>query len=576
MSRAVTIDAAQVFSGVSGLDRIEPLGPRGARCAYTTPDRLPDVVDHLKGHCGFEHLELLTAEELRPDAAEAVEAPGEPGVPPPAVTTTGVELTYGFTRRADGTTAFVKVPLRDDALEAPSLWSIWPGAGPLEREVRDLFGVMFHGHPNLDPLVLRDDFVGHPLRKSFALGEHGVPPEVAQAAADSHGDRLPEHEPEAAAPFAAAARPGDPQLRSERLILNVGPQHPSTHGVLHVWLALDGEEVVGSQVTHGFLHRCIEKLCEQHSWKGCTPLLDRCDYVSGFHTELAYMLALEDLMELETTPKADHIRVLMSELVRITSHHVWFGGAGMEVGAQTPFLYSFVDREAILDFFEEVTGARMMFNYFRPGGVKDDIQPAAAEKIARFLKTIDKTIDVYDHLLRGNEIFRARTRGIAPLHPRDIVDYGVTGPVARASGVDIDLRRDRPYAAYDSISVNVPLGEAGDTFDRFTVRMDEMRESARLALEMLEGMPEGPHVAEGVPKTIKPPKGAAYRSVESPRGELGVYIVSDGGPAPWRLKVRSPALSNLHVSPLLLQGARMGDVVPVLGSVDIVMGEVDR
>lgn len=575
MSRAETRSTSDtVFEDLAGIETAAPLGPGRAACARTTPEHLLGIVETLKNERGFGHLELLTAEELRP--APSADASGSTGIGPEHEAVSGVELTYGFTRRADNVTVFVKLPLADGSLVAPSVWCFWPGAGPLEREVYDLFGVEFTGHPNLGRLVLRDDFVGHPLRKGFELGERGVPPEVAQAAALDHGDRLPDREVVGASPFAAVSQPGDPQLKSERLILNVGPQHPSTHGVLHVWLALDGEEVVSGQVTHGFLHRCIEKLCEQHSWKGCTPLLDRCDYVSGFHTELAYMLALEELMELETTPKADYIRTLMSELVRITSHHVWFGGAGMEVGAQTPFLYSFIDREAILAFFEEVTGARMMFNYFRPGGVKDDIPPESAERIRAFLKGFDRSIDVYDGLLRGNEIFRARTRGIAPLHPAYVVDYGVTGPVARASGVDIDLRRERPYAAYDRIGTNVVLGESGDTFDRFTVRMDEMRESARIALEALEGMPEGPCVSESAPKIVKPPKGAAYRAVESPRGELGVYVVSDGGAAPWRLKVRSPALSNLHVAPVMLQGARMGDVVPVLGSIDIVMGEVDR
>ena len=304
---------------------------------------------------------------------------------------------------------------------------------------------------------------------------------------------------------------GDPVLHSERLIINVGPQHPSTHGVLHLYLVLEGEKIVAAQPTHGYLHRCIEKLCESRTYKACNALMDRCDYVSGFHTELAYMLALEELLGVEPTPKADYIRVLMGELVRITSHHTWYTAAGFDTGALTPFFYAFIDREKILDFFETVTGARMMFNYIRPGGVKDDIQPEAAEALRAFLKGFNDSVDEYEALLTGNEIFRARTRGVGILTRQDIEDYWVTGPLARGSGFDIDLRRDAPYSAYGDFDVNVPLGECGDTFDRYVMRVAEMRESARIALAALDGMPEGPHMAEGVPRVIRPPAGAAYR-----------------------------------------------------------------
>jgi NADH-quinone oxidoreductase subunit D len=346
--------------------------------------------------------------------------------------------------------------------------------------------------------------------------------------------------------------------------------------VLHVWLALDGEQVVAAEPSHGYLHRCIEKLCESNSYRACNAFMDRCDYVSGTHTELAYMLALEELLGIESTPKADYLRVIFSELVRITSHHTWLAAAGLDTGALTPFLYAFIDREKILDFLETVTGGRMMFNYFRPGGVKDDIQPQVAAELAEYLRTFYKGMDDCEGLLTENEIFRSRTRGIGVIPPDVIRDYCVTGPMARASGVDIDLRRDEPYAAYDRIPTRVALTESGDTFDRYVVRIAEMRESARLALEALEGLPEGPHVTEGVPRVLRPPAGASYRKVESPRGELGVLLVSDGSAQPWRLKVRSPAFSNLHSSPYALEGCRIGDVVAVLGSVDVVMGEIDR
>ncbi len=310
----------------------------------------------------------------------------------------------------------------------PTISDLWPGANPLEREVYDLFGVDFEGHPHLRRIVLRDDFVGHPLRKDFELEPGGVSEEKALEATATHGDRRD---------FEAPAGEADPLLHSERIVLNMGPQHPSMHGVLHLWLALDGEVVVSSQPTHGYLHRCIEKLCEHRTYRACIPMMDRADYVSGFFTELALLLAVEELAEIEVTPKAEYLRVLMCELCRITSHHTWFAACGLDLGALTPFLYAFRYRERIIDVYEAVTGSRMMFNYFRPGGVKADLPPGIAEEIRQILTTFDREVDEYESLLTNNEIFRARSRGIGIIEPRTIVDYGVTGPMARASGVDV-------------------------------------------------------------------------------------------------------------------------------------------
>jgi NADH-quinone oxidoreductase subunit C/D len=555
---------AEALESLTGVTEVEPLGPGGVPCGRTTRETLLAAARELKETYGYCHLVVVTA-------VDGVEDSG------------GLDLYYIFKRREDQTLVALKVWLDDASLHAPSIYELWPGAGPLEREVFDLFGVVFENHPNLTRIVLRDDFVGHPLRKSFEMPETGVDLEKVLLAASGH-EASPEpglaHEgpslPPEFDPFAAVTQSNDALMHSQRLVLNMGPQHPSTHGVLHIYLTLEGETVVAAEPTHGYLHRCIEKLCEKSAYKACTALLDRCDYVSGFHQELAYMLALEELMGIESTPKADYLRVAMSELVRITSHHTWFAAAGFDTGALTPFFPAFIDREVILDFFETVTGARMMFNYFRPGGVKDDIQPEAAASMIAFLKDWDRHMDRCESLLTGNEIFRMRMRGIGFLSKRDVEAYGVTGPLARASGWDHDLRRDAPYAAYDQIPVNVALGSAGDTFDRYSVRIAEMRESGRLALAALEGLPEGAHVSADAPRSIRPPAGIAYREVESPRGELGMFVVSDGSPKPWRLKVRSGAFSNLHVAPALLQGLRVGDVIPALGSVDVVMGEIDR
>ncbi|HET6352337.1 MAG TPA: NADH-quinone oxidoreductase subunit C [Coriobacteriia bacterium] len=554
---------APVFENLPGLVDVGVMGPGGMPLAHTTRDSFETVVEMLRER-GFAHLEFLTAQERSGE---------EPGV----------EMLYGFTRRADLTRVVLAVPLAEDDLEIETLSWLWPGAAVLEREVFDLFGVAFEGHPALKRIVLRDDFEGHPLRKSFELVEGGVTAEQVAKALESHGVAPTSLGADGGRqayfdPFEHLAG-GDPALKSQRMVINIGPQHPSTHGVLHVYLAIDGEQVVGAEPTQGYLHRCIEKLCETRTYKAMPAMLDRCDYVSAFHAELAYSLAMEELLGIESTPRADYLRVLMGELVRITSHHTWFAAAGLDTGALTPFLFAFIDRELILDFFEEVTGGRMMFNYIRPGGVKEDMPEGAADKIRGFLDTFTHRMDECEALLTGNEIFRLRTRGIGFLDPAEVEPWCITGPVARASGIDIDLRRDEPYAAYDRMKINVPLAYSGDTYDRYTVRVAEMREAGRLALEALNALEgiEGPHINPDVPRVIKPEAGtAAYGRVESPRGELGVLVISDGTDKPWRLKVRSPAMSNLHCAPVILQNTKVGDVVAVLGSVDIVMGEIDR
>lgn len=559
-----------VFEDLAGVTDVTTLGPGDMPCATTTPNALVGVMSELKNERGFTHLDLLTAAEL----------PGDSDTP-------GVKMVYALTRREDRTTAVLTIALPEDSLRVPTIGGLWSGALPLEREVYDLFGVVFAGHPNLKRIVLRDDFEGHPLRKGFEMPPAGVSQEQVDLAVASHGDDGPALKPEAACgtlgvplpyPDVAEAlrQSGDPLLRAERLLLHMGPQHPSMHGVLHLYLVLDGEQVVAAETTHGYLHRCIEKLAESRSYRAATALVDRSDYVSGFFTELALLSAAEELMGVEVPPKAQYLRVLMCELCRMTSHHMWFSACGLDLGAYTPMLFAFREREAVLDFFEEITGGRMMFNYFRPGGVKDDLPACSAQRLADYLKTVPAAIDGFEALLTDNEIFRNRTRGIGIIEPQMVADFGVTGPMARASRVDIDLRRDQPYAAYGDFDVHVPLGEYGDTFDRYAVRVAEMRESARLALQALEGMPEGAFVAEGVPRAVRPPAGAAYARVESPRGELGVYLESDGSAQPWRMKIRSPAFSNLHVAPAVLPGGRLGDIIAIMGSVDVVMGEIDR
>lgn len=361
----------------------------------------------------------------------------------------------------------------------------------------------------------------------------------------------------------------------ENLIINMGPQHPSTHGVLRVLLELDGEVVVSAESVVGYLHRGIEKLAEHRRYNAVGTLMDRGDYVSGIMNELAFALAAEQLMEVEIPRRANWLRVLMSELNRIASHLVWYGTFGLDTGAMGQFLYAVRDREALLDILEDVTGQRMMFNYVRPGGVVADITTTAESKIRAFLETIDTYIEEHDQLLGGNEIFQARTRGVGVIDRETAVAFGLTGANLRAAGVSFDARRDRPYAAYDEMDFAIPLADAGDCWARYQVRMEEMRQAVRIVRQCMDGMPEGEFTAK-VPKVIRPPKGESYAAVESPRGEVGVHLISDGTENPYRMRYRPPALYALQAAEAILPGTLLADAVVILGSIDIVLGEIDR
>lgn len=364
-------------------------------------------------------------------------------------------------------------------------------------------------------------------------------------------------------------------LATEHLVLNAGPQHPSTHGVLHILLELDGEEVVAAEASLGYLHRGIEKLAESRRYHQVGALLDRADYVSGLHTETAFALATEQLAEIEVPRRASWIRSLVMELNRYASHLVWLGTFGMDAGAMAPFLYIMRDREMILDVLEAITGGRMMFNYVRPGGVLADLPAGIDAKIRAWLDVADTYLDENDALLGGNEIFRLRMKGTGVIDRATALAFGMTGGCLRGSGVDYDLRRDRPYCAYPELDFEVPIGRTGDNFDRYLVRVGEMRQCLRMIRQLLDGMPEGDHTAK-MPKVFKPPVGESYAAVESPRGELGVHIVSDGSATPYRMRLRSPAYFNLAVVDEALAGGLIADAIVTLGSLDIVLGEIDR
>jgi len=365
------------------------------------------------------------------------------------------------------------------------------------------------------------------------------------------------------------------ELATEHLVLNMGPQHPSTHGVLHVLVELNGEEVVAAEASLGYLHRGIEKLAESRRYHQVGTLLDRADYVSGMHTETAFALAVERLAEIEVPRRASWLRCLAMELNRYASHLVWLGTFGLDAGAMAPFLYIMRDREMILDVLEALSGSRMMFNYVRPGGVLADIPAGLDVKIREWLAVADMYLDENDALLGGNEIFQDRMKGVGVIDAATALAFGMTGGCLRASGVDFDVRRDMPYCAYPELEFEVPLGTTGDNWDRYLVRVGEMRQCIRLIHQLLDGMPEGDYTAK-VPKVLKPPAGEMYAAVESPRGELGIHLMSDGGPTPYRMRLRSPAYFNLAIVDEALAGGLLADAIVTLGSLDIVLGEIDR
>jgi NADH-quinone oxidoreductase subunit D len=384
------------------------------------------------------------------------------------------------------------------------------------------------------------------------------------------------------------------------MILNMGPQHPSTHGVLRVLLEIDGETVVRMMPDIGYLHTGIEKTCEAKFYQQVVPLTDRIDYLCPMTNNLCYVLAVEKLLGLEIPPKAQWLRVLLNELTRINSHLVWLGTHAMDIGALMVFLYCFREREEILRMFEMVSGQRMMTSYFRVGGIALEPPLGFFDRVRDFASYFPSKVDEYENLLTGNPIWMMRTKGVAVMTAEDAIGLGATGPTLRGSGVDIDLRRDMPYSGYENFKFKVPVAQEGDVFARYMCRVQELRESTEIVKQALAGMPEGPIKADA-PKVVLPdrekmktqmealiyhlkiltegfavPAGEVYQAVESPRGEMGYYIVSDGTAKPYRVHMRSACFANLQTLPKMCEGRLLADVVAAIGSIDIVLGEIDR
>src|SRR5215470_4305025 len=364
-------------------------------------------------------------------------------------------------------------------------------------------------------------------------------------------------------------------LDSNELIINMGPQHPATHGVLRVILKLDGEKVLGTECVIGYLHRGVEKIAEHRTYAMFNPYVDRMDYVAAVSNGLGYCEAVEKLLNIEAPPRANYIRVILTELNRLASHQLWLGTHALDIGAITPLFYTFRDREEILKIFEKYCGARLTTHAFRIGGCQYETYAGFEKEVTNYVKYLPAKIDEYEALLTTNRIWLERTKNIGILSAKDAIALGVTGPVLRASGVKWDIRKAQPYANYKNFDFEIPTGENGDTYDRYLVRMVEMRQSLRILEQAIDGIPEGPIMAK-VPKVIKPPVGEVYHSIEAPKGELGYFIVSDGSTQPYRVRVRPPSFVNLQALDTMVRGMLVADVVAVIGTLDIVLGEVDR
>jgi len=392
----------------------------------------------------------------------------------------------------------------------------------------------------------------------------------------------------------------DRAIQGETVLLNMGPQHPSTHGVLRLLLELDGEEVVNCVPDVGFLHTGIEKNMEAKTYMKALTMTDRLDYLNNLGNNLTYSIAIEKLTGLDVPPRAQAIRVILAEFQRIASHLIFLATTGLDVNATSVWMYCFRERELILDIFEMCSGQRMMTSFIRPGGIWRDVPVEFEDAVRSFIKIFPSRIDEYEALLTNNPIFIDRTVDIGVLTPEDALNWGVTGPMLRASGVDYDLRKTNPYMGYEQYDFEVPTRSEGDTFARYIVRMDEMRQATRIIEQALDKLPYGPvrsnnrkyvppprselgtsmealiHHFKLWTEGFSPPKGSVYAATESPRGELGVYLESDGGPKPYRVHFRTPSFTNLQVLPLLSRGHLVADIVMLIGTVDIVLGDVDR
>jgi NADH-quinone oxidoreductase subunit C/D len=487
----------------------------------------------------------------------------------------------------------VKAALAEDLLSLPSITDIWPSANWYEREVWDMFGIVFDGHPHLQRLLMPDSWVGHPLRKEHParateMGPYQLPPDK----------ELAEQE-------ALRFRPEEWGMTRERdgsdfMFLNLGPQHPGTHGVLRIALQLDGEEIVDAIPQIGFHHRGAEKMGERQSWHTYIPYTDRVDYLGGVMNNLAYLTAVEKLAGITVPPRAQVIRVMLAELFRIISHLVWYGTFAQDLGQMSPVFFTFNDRERAFSIVDAITGARMHPAWFRIGGVAADLPKGWDKMFLDFINYLPPRLIEYDRTVMRNFIFKARTKGVGSFTVDEAIEWGVTGPNLRACGLGWDFRKRQPYSGYEQFQFEIPTAQNGDCYDRAVVRIEEIRQSLRIIEQCVRNMPEGPYKSDH-PLATPPvkdrtmhdietlithflsvswgpvlPAGEALGAIEATKGNNGYYLVSDGSTVSYRTRIRTPSFAHVQTLPVLSRGLMIPDLVVILGSLDFVLADIDR
>jgi NADH/F420H2 dehydrogenase subunit C len=545
------------------------------------PESLLEVVGVLRDELGYDYLSSITGVDNYPD---------------------NLEVVYHLFKTTGGRALTIKTQVPRDQAVVPSLVPLYPGADFQEREAWDLLGIRFEGHPDLRRILLWEGFDGHPLRKDWResyFEEEGKPfksrwPEGTITRSETKNpfgknvDYPAGFDPDTWVPdgdavlYASlnrfASSTDIDELRTDTVVVNLGPQHPSTHGVFRVVVALDGETILALKPVMGYLHRNHEKIGERNTFLQNMPFTDRLDYLSSMSNNFGYALAVEKLMGIRPPERAEYLRVMMAELTRISNHVFAIGMFLNDLGAFfTPSLYAIEERELILDMFEAISGSRMMCNYFRFGGVARDLPDGTLEQIRKLVfNRLPRKVDELDLFLTNNEILRSRTMGSGILTPQQAIAFSAAGPVLRASGVPYDVRRADPYGIYERFDFDVAVRYHGDIYDRYMIRIDEIRQSLRILQQAIRDLPEG-SIQEGKPQyQVRVPAGEAYGRVEGPKGELGFYVVSTGKPNPWRYHVRAPSFINLTGMEAMCRGEKVADVVAVLGSIDIVLGETDR
>lgn len=545
-------------------------------------DKLVEFATTLRDEFGYDFLSSVTGVDYLPEEK--------------------MEVVYHLYKSTGGSALVLKVQVPRQTAVVPSLVDVFPGADFQEREAWDLLGIKFAGHPDLRRILMWEGFEGHPLRKDWqeAYFEADKKPfknrwptgsDVYRAEDENPFNKNvvypQDFDPEKWVPEGDAALyegmkkiDNDDELETDQVVVNLGPQHPSTHGVFRMVATLDGETIVKLKPVMGYLHRNHEKIGERNTYLMNIPFTDRLDYLSSMTSNWGYVQAVEKLMgpKVQVPERAEYIRVIMAEFTRIANHLMAIGALTNDLGAYfTPMMYALKERELILDIFEAASGARMMCNYFRFGGLSRDLPPGVEGKMRDLaFERLPRQIDELDRYLTENEIIRTRCEGVGVLTPEEAIAYSAVGPVLRASGVPYDVRRADPYGIYDRFDFDVAVRYHGDVYDRYLVRLDEIRQSIRIMQQALDGLPEG-EIMIGKPKySIRVPAGEAYGRVEAPKGELGYYVVADGSANPWRYHVRAPSFINLTALSKMCEGDKVADAVIVLGSIDIVLGETDR